>query len=182
MTPVFDKRLLGLDDALPRAGYETDQLQAFGRLLTSPRSIGAARGQRGSSTPTSTTGAGNPELGGRVDRGSPLALGHLRHDGITADLKVERKTPVTRDTAPKYMGQPTQYAPADGARLSILDVSPKALLVGTPENYLFTLEPRLHGLDNPEAPSLVVALIVNGNLPTPNSWSRRKPPKPRGTG
>jgi hypothetical protein len=54
------------------------------------------------------------------------------------------------------MGQPTQYAAADGARLSILtilDMSPKTLPVGTPENYLFPLEPRLHGLDNPRRPA-----------------------------
>jgi hypothetical protein len=73
----------------------------------------------------------------------------VRHDGITAELKVERKIPVTEETAPKYIGQPTQYAAADGARLSILtilDMSPKELPIGTPENYLFTLEPRLHGL------------------------------------
>lgn len=123
----------------------------------------------------------DPELGGRVDRGNPLALGYLdvRHDGITAELKVERKVAVTKESAPKYIGQPTQYAAADGARLSILtilDMSPKTLPVGTPENYLFTLEPRLHGLDNPEAPSLVVVLVVNGNMPTPSSRSRKKTP------
>jgi hypothetical protein len=109
----------------------------------------------------------DPELGGRVERGSPLALGFLdvRHDGITAELKVARKVPVTKDNAPKYIGQPTQYAAADGARLSILtilDMSPKVLPIGTPENYLFLLEPRHHGLTNPEAPSLVVVLVDNG--------------------
>jgi hypothetical protein len=108
-------------------------------------------------------------------------LGYLdeRHDGITAELKVERRTPVTEESAPKYMGQPTQYAAADGARLSILailDMSPKQKPIGTAENYLFTLEPKLHGLDNPEAPSLVVVLVVNGNLPVPSSWSRKKTP------
>jgi hypothetical protein len=43
----------------------------------------------------------DPELGGRVERGSRLALGFLdlRHDGITAELKVERKAPVSRETA-----------------------------------------------------------------------------------
>jgi hypothetical protein len=78
---------------------------------------------------------------------------------------------------PNTLGQPTQYAAADGARLSILtilDMSPKELPIGTPENYLFTLEPRLHGLNNPESPSLVAVLIVNGNLPTPSSWSRKR--------
>lgn len=86
---------------------------------------------------------------------------------------------VTRDRAPKYMGQPTQYAAADGARLSILcilDMSRKASPVGVPENYLFTLQPALHGLTNPEAPSLVAVIVVNGNLPSPSSWSRRKSP------
>ena len=84
------------------------------------------------------------------------------------------------------MTQPTQYAAADGARLSILatlDMSKKELAVGAPENYLFTLEPRLHGLDDPDAPSLVAVLIVNGNsrrraLVTPEAsnsagWRRR---------
>lgn len=123
----------------------------------------------------------NPELGRRLERGSPLALGYLdvRHDGITAELKVERQTPVTKERAPKYMGQSTQYGAADGARLSILtilDMSPKQVQIGTPENYLFDLVPRLHGLDNPEAPSLVAVLVVNGNLPTPSSWSRKKTP------
>src|SRR6202011_2160133 len=89
----------------------------------------------------------DPELEGRLQRGTPLALGFLdeRHDGITAELKVERRTPVTRESAPKYMGQPTQYAAADGARLSILailDISPKEKPIGTAENYLFTLEPK----------------------------------------
>ena len=122
---------------------------------------------------------GEPELGGRLERGSRLGLGFLdvRHDGITAELKVERSTPVTRETAPKYMGQPTQYAAADGARLSILsvlDMSRKTSPVGVPENYVFILEPALHGLSNPEAPSLVAVIVINGNNPPPSSWSRRK--------
>ena len=121
----------------------------------------------------------DPELSGRIERGSPLALGFLdvRHDGITAELKVERRTPVTKETVPRYMGQPTQYAAADGARLSILcvlDMSPKTSPVGTAENYLWQVQPALHGLTNPEAPSLVTVLVVNGDLPTPSSWSRRR--------
>jgi hypothetical protein len=123
----------------------------------------------------------DPELSGRVERGTPLALGFLdvRHDGITAELKVERRTPVTKETAPKYIGQPTQYASADGARLSILcvlDMTSKICPVGTPENYVFPLPPALHGLTNPEAPSLVVAIVINVNNPTPSFRSRRKTP------
>lgn len=103
----------------------------------------------------------------------------VRHDGVTAELKVERARPVTRESTSKYIGQLTQYAAADGTRLSILtilDMSPKLLPIGTPENYLFTLGPQQHGLQNPEAPSIVATLIVNGNMPTPSSWSRRRTP------
>ena len=192
--PVFDERLLAIYDALVRSGYDADQLQAFCRLLTSVCRVGLRmtwdrKYRRGMSVSERQFHddlharlLADDELGGRVERGSPSALGYLdvRHDGITAELKVERRVPVTRDSAPKYMGQATQYASADGARLSILtilDMSPKQTTVGAPENYLFTLEPRLHGLHNPEAPSVVAVLVVNGNLPPPSSWSRRKPPK-----
>lgn len=192
-SPVFDERLLALYDRLARAGYDDHQLQAFCRLMTSICRAGLSmtwerRYRRGTKVTEKQFHdelhkrlVADPELAGRVERGRPLALGYLdvRHDGITAELKVERKVPVTRISTPKYVGQPTQYAAADGARLSILtilDMSPKVLPIGTPENYLFTLEPKQHGLTNPEAPSLVVVLVVNGNLPTPSSWSRRKTP------
>jgi hypothetical protein len=189
--PVFDERLLAEYDRLARAGFDDDQLRAFCRLFTAICRAGLTmtwekKYRRGTRVTEREFHddlyerlMADPELGGRLERGTPSALGYLdvRHDGITAELKVERRTPVTKETAPKYMGQPTQYAAADGARLSILailDMSPKQLPIGTPENYLFSLEPRLHGLDNPEAPSLVSVLVVNGNLPTPSSWSRKK--------
>ncbi|MGW1987886.1 hypothetical protein ACWCPJ_36465 [Streptomyces collinus] len=191
--PVFDERLLALYERLHHAGYDEGQLQAFCRLFTAICRTGLTmtwnkQYKRGSHVTERKFHddlyrelQAEPELGGRLERGSPLALGFLdvRHDGITAELKVERKTPVTEESAPKYMGQPTQYAAADGARLSILcilDMSRKTSPVGVPENYLFTLQPALHGLTNPEAPSLVAAIVVNGNLPTPSSWSRRKTP------
>jgi hypothetical protein len=50
------------------------------------------------------------------------------------------------------------------------------LPIGTPENYLFILGPQQHGMTNPHSPSVVVTLIINGNLPVPSSWSRRKTP------
>lgn len=191
--PVFDERLLRLYERLARAGYDGAQLQAFCRLLTAICRVGLRmtwdkeyrRGARVTERKfhddLHDRLLAEPELEGRLERGSPLALGFLdvRHDGITAELKVERTTPVTQERAPKYVGQPTQYAAADGARLSILtilDMSPKELPIGTPENYLFTMGPELHGLKNPEAPSLVTTLIVNGNMPTPSSWSRKKTP------
>jgi hypothetical protein len=189
--PVFDERLLALYEQLRSAGYAEGQLQAFCRLFTAicraglkimwdPRyKKGATVTERAFHDDLFTRLLAEPELGGRLERGSRLGLGFLdvRHDKITAELKVERRTPVTRESAPKYMGQPTQYAAADGARLSILsilDMSRKTSPVGVPENYVFTLEPALHGLSNPEAPSLVAVIVINGASPAPSSWSRRK--------
>ncbi len=193
---VVDERLLSLYERLQGAGYDEDQVQAFCRLLTAVCRAGLSmtwekrykRGQRVSERDfhddLHERLLKDPELGGRVERNQPLALGYLdvRHDGITAELKVERQVAVTQERAPKYMGQPTQYAAADGARLSILgilDMSPKAMPLGTPENYLWQIEPALHGLTNPEAPSLVTVVVINGNLPAPSSWSRGHPGKHR---
>lgn len=195
---VVDERLLELYEGLHGAGYDEDQIQAFCRLLTATCRAGLAmmfsplykRGQsvkeRQFHDDLHQRLMQDPELGGRIERGSPLALGFLdvRHDGITVELKVERKTPVTQESATKYIGQPTQYAGADGARLSILcvlDMSPKANPIGTLENYLWPLQPALHGLTNPEAPSIVTVLVINGSLPPPSSWSRRRiPTQPSG--
>jgi hypothetical protein len=188
--PVVDERLLALYEDLHGAGYNEEHVQAFCRLLTAVCRAGLSmtwekRYKRGQSVTEREFHddlharlLADPELGGRVERNEPLALGYLdiRHDGITAELKVERKMPVTEERAPKYMGQPTQYAAADGARLSILcilDMSPKERPVGTPENYLWQIQPALHGLTNPEAPSLVTVVVVNGSLPVPSAWPRR---------
>lgn len=190
---VVDERLLQLYERLHGAGYNEDEVQAFCRLLTATCRAGLAmifsppykRGkhvtERQFHDDVHQRLIQDPELGGRIERGRPLALGFLdvRHDGITAELKVERKTPVTRESATKYIGQPTQYAGADGSRLSILcvlDMSPKANPIGTLENYLWPLQPALHGLTNPEAPSIVTVLVINGSLPPPSSWSRRRIP------
>lgn len=189
--PVFDARLLELYERFRGAGYDEDHIQAFCRLFTATCRVALRvtwdkRYKRG----TRVTEAqfhddlfdalkAEPELEGRLDRGTALGLGYLdvRHDGIVSELKVERRTPVTKQTAPKYMSQPTQYASADGARMSILcilDRTDKRSTVGTPENYLFTLQPALHGLDDPRYPSVVTVLVINSNLPVPSSWSRRK--------
>lgn len=192
---VVDERLHALYSSLFAAGYPDDEIQAFCRLFTAVCRFGFRytwdkRYRRGSRVTERefhndlyTDLLEDLDLGGRVERGSPLGLGYLdiRHDRITAELKVERRVPVTKESAPKYMAQATQYASADGrhlAILAILDMSPKESPVGTPENNVFTLVPSLHGLDSPDAPSLIAVAVVNGNLPVPSAWSRRKSPRP----
>jgi hypothetical protein len=190
---VFDEHLLAIYEKLAIAGYPNKHLQAFARLLNAISRVGLAitwnkkyrRGQyvkeRDFHDDLHAALLADPTLEGRVERGTPLGHGYLdtRHDGVTAELKVARDQPVTPESAPKYIGQPTQYAAADGVRISILvilDMSPKVLPIGTPENYLFVLHPQQHGMKNPHSPSVVVTLVVNGNLPVPSSWSRRKTP------
>lgn len=190
---VFDEHLLGIYENLAAAGYPHNHLQPFARLLNAISRAGLAmtwnkkyrRGkyvsERQFHDDLHTALLADPTLEGRVERGTALAHGYLdtRHDGITAELKVARDQPVTSQSATKYIGQPTQYAAADGARLSIfavLDMSRKVLPIGTPENYLFVLGPRQHGMTDPHSPSVVVTLVINGNLPVPSSWSRRKTP------
>ena len=188
---VFDEHLLGIYEKLAAAGYPHNQLQPFARLLNAVSRAGLAmtwnkkyrRGQyvreRQFHDDLHAALLADPTLEGRVERSTPLGHGFLdtRHDGITAELKVARDQPVTPESATKYIGQPTQYAAADGARLSILvvlDMSRKVLPIGTPENYLFVLGPKQHGMTDPHSPSVVVTLVINGNLPVPSSWSRRK--------
>ncbi|MGH3510658.1 MAG: hypothetical protein ACRDRB_00080 [Pseudonocardiaceae bacterium] len=190
---VLDEHLLHIYEQLAATGDPDSLLQAFARLLNAISREGPAmtwnkQYRRGTYIKEGKFHddlhqalMADPTLEGRVERGTPLALGFLdvRHDGVTTELKVERKIPVTRESAPKYIGQPTPYAAANGVRVSILvilDMSPKTLPIGTLENYLFMLQPQHHGLTNPEAPSVVVTLVVNGNLPVPSSWSRKKTP------
>jgi len=191
--PMVDERLLTIYEGLHGAGYNETHLQAFARLLTAIVRAGLEmtwnRQYRRAANVTERKFhddlhqllMADPDLSGRVERGTPLALGFLdvRHDGVTAELKVERTTPVTRGKATKYIGQPTQYAAADGVRLSILcvlDMSRKVSPIGTAENYIFQLSPDLHGLTNPEAPSIVTVVIIQGANPPPSSWSRRRLP------
>lgn len=190
---VFDEHLLAIYENLAAAGYPHNQLQPFARLLNAISRAGLAmtwnkkyrRGQyvreRQFHDDLHAALLADPTLEGRVERGTALGHGYLdtRHDGITAELKVARDQPVTPESATKYIGQPTQYAAADGARLSILvvlDMSRKVLPIGTPENYLFVLGPKQHGMTDPHSPSVVVTLVINGNLPVPSTWSRSKTP------
>ncbi len=119
------------------------------------------------------------ELEGRLTRRDPVAGGFddLLHDDIIAELKVSRGGSVAVDDCVRYLGQPTQYAVGRGSQLSILvvlDHGRKEAPPGVIENYLDWLRPGLHGLADPQYPSLVGVLIINTNLPVPSAWSRHR--------
>jgi hypothetical protein len=120
----------------------------------------------------------DPQLGGRVERTVHAGgVTDIVHDGIVAELKVERTTPATIAGAARYVGQPAQYSVDADARLSILcilDWTKKDAPVGKPENYWGWLVPSMHGVAHPSHPSIVGVLIINLNLPRPSGWSRRR--------
>ncbi len=117
------------------------------------------------------------ELGGRVTEHAWQGGGEtdLAHDGVVAELKVERTTPATLDRASTYLAQTTQYASAGQRQLSILtilDMTPKEAPSGVLANSVDWLVPKLHGLDDPAYPSKIAVVILSGGLPRPSDWSR----------
>jgi hypothetical protein len=187
---VVDERLLRLFQAV-RADAPDEEVQAFARFFTAivrhgleiQFDCGYKRGsrvrERGFHDDLERRLLGDPALGGRLTRGDRAALGFLdlRHDGITAELKVERRRAVTVETSHRYLGQPTQYATGVSKRLSILVVLDMAIPeapAGVISNYLGIMVPALHGLTDPAYPSRVGVVILKGNNPVPSAWSRRK--------
>jgi hypothetical protein len=189
----FDERLLQVFDRLRAANTDEAQVQAFARLLSAiaraslriawskPYKLGAHISERKFHDDLYEMLLADPELEGRVERGKPSGLGYndLRHDGITAELKVEKTVPETRERSAKYISQTSQYATSDGARVSILcvlDMTRKEAVVAPPENYLWVLEPPVHALPNPLFPPAVAVHVINAWSPSPSSWSRRRAP------
>ena len=76
-----------------------------------------------------------------------------------------------------YENQPTQYSSGTGAQLGILcvlDLTEKDVPPAPTQNNLVVLTPKLHGFaaGNAPAPSRIVAVIIDGNLRAPSSYSR----------
>lgn len=118
-------------------------------------------------------------LGRRVQEGTEIGGGEtdLVHENIVAELKVAKDTTVTEENAPKYLGQTTSYGSGLGAQLGIaviLDLSEKKSPLGHPANYVYFLEPKLHGVTDPHYPSHVAVLVVNGNTPLPSDFAGKK--------
>ena len=187
--PVVDTRVLKMLAELREAGIAPSEQPALGRFFGAIARAGvrivAEREFPAGSSPVEADFqrellkrvAMAPELGGRVQKhawqgGGPT---DLIHDGVVAELKIEKGTPVTLESAKDYLGQATQYASAGQRQLSILailDMTPMDSPPGVLANMMGWLEPRLHGLDDPAFPSRVAVIIIKGNLPLPSDWSR----------
>jgi hypothetical protein len=118
-------------------------------------------------------------LHSRVQEGTKVGGGEtdLVHDGVVAELKVEKATTVTKENATQFIGQTTSYASGLGSQLGIaviLDLSEKKNPLGHPANYLHWLEPKLHGVTDPVYPSHVAILVVNGSVPLPSAFAGKK--------
>lgn len=186
-----DARLLKMFEAVDSPDFDTEDVRAFCRLFaaclraaqtimfekTFRRGSRVSEGQFHDELERHLQA--DPELEGRLTRRDAVAGGFddLLHDDVIAELKVSRGAPATIDKAFKYLGQPTQYGVGRGSQLSVLvvfDHGRKEAPPGVIDNYIGWLKPSLHGLDDPQYPSLVGVLIVNTNLPVPSAWSRRR--------
>lgn len=185
---ALDERILGMLAELRDKNIAPHEQKAFGRFLGAITRAGvrivAEREFPQGSNPTEREFQAEllkrvamaPELGGRVQEhawqgGGPT---DLAHDGVVAELKVERAYPTTMERAADYMAQATQYAAAGQRQLAILvvlDMTPKQAPPGVLANSIDWLEPASHGLEHPAYPSRVAVVIVNGNLPVPSAWS-----------
>lgn len=186
--PALDERILAMLAELRDQNIAPNERQAFGRFLGAIARAGmrivAEREFPEGSNPSEREFQAEllkrvamaPELGGSVQEhawqgGGPT---DLAHDGVVAELKVERAQPATMERAADYMAQATQYASAGQRQLSILvilDMTPKQAPPGVLANTVGWLHPALHALDDPAFPSRVAVVIVNGNLPRPSAWS-----------
>jgi hypothetical protein len=188
--PQVDARLLELFGRL-HGKFPDDQLDAFARFLTAivlaaeriqfdkAYKLGARVSEATFHDDLEVRLRDDPALGGRLTRRDARALGFLDldHDGINAELKVERTTPVTQENCHKYLGQPAQYATGANRRLSILvvlDMSRKQAPPGTLENYVWLMQPSEHGLSDPAHTAVVAVVVINANNRVPSGWSRHR--------
>lgn len=186
--PALDEHILRLLSKLREEGIAPSEQEAFGRFLGAINRAGVAMAwEREFPEGTRPTEARfqdelrkrlkmATELGGRLAEHAWQGGGQtdLAHDEVVAELKVERDTPATIDTATKYLAQSTQYASGGQRQLSILvilDMTSKDEPPGVLANSVGIIEPKLHGLDDPAYPSRVAVVIINGALPLPSDWS-----------
>lgn len=93
------------------------------------------------------------------------------------ELKVEKTLKDRRKMIQKYLSQPTQYSSAFGSQLGILcilDLTEKEHPPAAPMNNITLETPVVHGFEDnpPKFPTRIAAVIIDGNLRKPSSYSR----------
>lgn len=101
----------------------------------------------------------------------------IQYKTITIELKVEKTITNRRDMINKYLGQPTQYSSSHGSQLGILcilDLTQKDNPPSNPQNQITLETPRTHGFQDGNSlfPTKICAIIIDGNLRLPSSYSR----------
>ena len=120
----------------------------------------------------------DPSIGARLEQrvGRAGGLTDLILGRTVVELKLEKETPITIDTAEsRFAGQATQYASAGDARVSllvVLDVSPKRAPSGVMGNELKWAYPETASGPTAPLPSLVGIAIVRSGFPRPSDLSR----------
>jgi len=156
----------------------SESLLRFSNLVSQD---GALRGTRTSERDFQTRlknhMVADPGIGARLQEAPRLGGGitDLKLETVILELKVEHDKSVSIDDADQYISQAAHYGSGVDAPVSvlcILDDSPKTRPLGVMRNYIGILEPRLHGLEDPRYPSLVVVVIVPVGFPRPSDWSR----------
>ena len=105
--------------------------------------------------------------GGRVDI--------LARD-IPIELKVEKEVANANEVIARHMSQASHYAASQGKAvgvLCVLDLTEKKMPIPDPRNDVRVVRVPVHGYEKEELtiPSMIVALIIRGNLPQPSGLS-----------
>lgn len=118
-------------------------------------------------------------LGENIIKEGSLAGGRVEisYKGIIAELKVESNISDRQILYQKYGKQPVAYASGNTKQLSILcilDLTEKILPSAPPQNSVKLLTPKVHGFENtnPEYPSKLALIIIDGNNKKPSDYSK----------
>ena len=106
-----------------------------------------------------------PELASSLVKEGAIAGGRveINYKGIIAELKVEKKIADRRKIIEKYQKQPSAYASATAAQLSILcvlELTPKINPPAIAAKNIFFHTPVLHGFENIESSSKIVIIVI----------------------
>jgi hypothetical protein len=123
---------------------------------------------------------GLPNLGEDVIEESHTGAGEVEisYKGFIVELKVESEIKERDVLIEKYQKQPACYCAGQSKQLGILcilDLIEKENPPAIAANNILAIEPELHGFEghaSPTYPTIIIAVIIDGNLRNPSSYSR----------